>query len=452
MNRFKHFSLALALIGFTAAVPAQLVINEVSTVVISTDDIEYVELYDGGAMTSLTGIELRAINGANGNAYNTIDIGAVVSTMPADGYLVIGSNLVPNVDVDLGAATNIFQNGDPDALQIVDTAGPTVLDAVAYFTQYDSTPGTPENASLGADAYEGTGGTGAGGDDDNTFIQTGTAASAQVTDFTFGRFPDGADTDNNQVDFNNLFVGRTPGTSNAAGYAATASEDFSQATGLNQNWAGSFTDVVLEVPGTASPAGIPNSPDGTTPGEWASIKDGSGGGDQAMIMDVLAQDYTLSAYVYSGDISTLTLPDTEVGGIFARANGQSHKNNFSGSWDVTNPIGRYGNSLYGIEVDYNNGTATAFTVEDCVRTDLNSIAVPVGWNLLQITCNGGDIQFGVNGSELDSLSGETPRAGYVGVGYRELDSVGAGTGPYELRRTYRYGSCSSSCRAFRIRC
>jgi hypothetical protein len=258
-----------------AVVPSfgAIVINEIRTAEPATDDEEFVELYDGGVTSSLVSLELRLINGANGAAFDTIALTSL-GAMPGDGYLVVaGGALVPNTDLDDGPNTNFLQNGDPDGVILVDTgASPeVVLDAVSYFTTF-SGAGVPNNGAMAADKYEGAGGTGAGGIDGTGTggfifnVQMGTAAPTTRTNTGFGRYPDGTDTDDNQTDIDNIFQLATPGTANGAGFlAGPITEDFSQATGLNREWSGAFTPVVLDDPASSEPASIGPSPDPITP-------------------------------------------------------------------------------------------------------------------------------------------------------------------------------------------
>lgn len=430
----RLLTIALAMMLVASASMAALVINEVGAPGPGTDNAEFVELYDGGALTPLANLQLRLINGANGAAYDTIDLtaGGTITNMPADGYLVISANAatVPNTDIDDGPDTNWLQNGDPDALQIFDSLGSTVIDSVAYFTQYDTTPGTPENgllASSGAlQAYEGAGGTGEGGSDD-VATQTGTSPIVARTLITLGRFPDGADTNDNKVDFVNLYGGRSPGASNNSGYSALPLTESVTGLSLALEWSPTWAVIVSrETAATAAPAGIPPSPDAASPTEWASIKDNTGGGHQAIVTNFLAQDYNVSAFLYCGAIGTTGSP--EVGAIVARMNGAAHDNNSNGFYDNTTPLGTYGNSFYALEVDYETGIATAVSALNSVRTDLASSApLSTGWHEFAIRCEGGIVEYAIDGVRLHLLSGETPRVGYAGVGYIESDPVGTGS-------------------------
>ncbi len=124
------------------------VINEVDADQTSTDAAEFIELYDGGfGNSSLDGLILVLYNGSNNESYNTIDLSG--QTTDANGYFVIGSTNVPNVDL-AAFTTNGIQNGaDAVALFADDaanfpngTAVTTVnlVDALVYDTNDSDDP------------------------------------------------------------------------------------------------------------------------------------------------------------------------------------------------------------------------------------------------------------------------------------------------------------------------
>jgi hypothetical protein len=96
-----------------------VIINEVDADTPGTDADEFIELYDGGVgNTALDGLVLVLFNGSGDVSYNAIDLDTY--STDANGYFVLGSASVPNVDVVIGT-TNIIQNGaDAVALYIGD--------------------------------------------------------------------------------------------------------------------------------------------------------------------------------------------------------------------------------------------------------------------------------------------------------------------------------------------
>lgn len=404
---------------------AQVKINEVMATGVGTDSKEFIELYGAGNL-DLSPYKVELVNGSNGAVYQSHDLQG--KAIPADGYFVMaGGTLVPNTDFTTGTATNWIQNGDPDAIVIRRKSDNAVIDAVSYYTQYDTVPGTPEYVSLASSAYEGSG-AGVGGDDSFN-VQTGTAASAAQNENTFGRFPDGADSDNNFNDFVMLHGGQSPGASNASTYNLTLPFSETMSTGgLTRKWGRFFTDIVLETAGTTStlPTPIPNSPDSVSPDMFASMKDNTGGGDENAIVDFLGKDYYVEGLFYCGQIS-VTTDGLELGSLMGRRT--VWQNNITGnSYPITTPAGTYGDCFYAMEASYTSGTIEAIKVEKSVRTVLfTSSVVSTGWHKLALNMNGGVVEFKLDGTTIYTLTGETPRYGIVSVGYRETSVATVGT-------------------------
>jgi hypothetical protein len=111
-----------------------IVINEVDYDMPSTDNAEFIELYNPGtAAVSLAGKQLRLINGANGLVYATINL---TGSIPANGYVVVAGSAVivppPAIHFNPGWTTDKIQNGSPDGIALVDTATNTLIDALSY--------------------------------------------------------------------------------------------------------------------------------------------------------------------------------------------------------------------------------------------------------------------------------------------------------------------------------
>ncbi len=173
--------------GVTNGCPVpELVINEIDYDQSGTDAMEFVELLNFGATPiDLDSLEVRLINGNGGAAYNTIVLPAV-SLAAGDYYVICGSSAeVANCDLDVSPNTNLIQNGAPDAVAVFE--GATLIDAVSYEGDV-------------AGFVEGSG----SGLEDNSGL-----------DFAgISRFPDGVDTDQNNVDLNPRCI--TPGEANTS--------------------------------------------------------------------------------------------------------------------------------------------------------------------------------------------------------------------------------------------
>jgi hypothetical protein len=120
-------SLAVALAAPTTwATP---LISEVLYDAVGSDNgLSFVELY-GDPGSSLDGLTLEGINGANGN---TGPVVALAGVFPADGIFVVADDAGDGTTAVLGAdfiANFDFQNG-PDSIVLRSVAG--VLDAVGY--------------------------------------------------------------------------------------------------------------------------------------------------------------------------------------------------------------------------------------------------------------------------------------------------------------------------------
>jgi PKD repeat protein len=158
-----------------------LLINEFMYATAGADTGTFIELYGTPGM-DISGYSLEGVNGANGSTYDTLVFGQG-TTIPQDGYLVIGDGTVANEDV-----TDSFvdlQNG-PDNVVLKDASG-TVLDAVGY-GDFSADPGN--------------------------FVGEGTAVANTPDDYSLGRRAEVTDTDDNSADF---FLWRepTPGAANA---------------------------------------------------------------------------------------------------------------------------------------------------------------------------------------------------------------------------------------------
>jgi len=162
-----------------------LVINEIDYDQPSTDRAEFIELKNVGSKSvDLTGVSVQLINGNGDSDYNTF--GLPSQTLGAGDYFVICADPsnTPRCNLDVSPNTNLIQNGAPDAVAIL-FAG-TVIDAVSY-----------EGDVLSVVEVSGD----------------GLADSSSIEFVSISRFPDGVDTDQNNVDLSLRCT--TPGQSNS---------------------------------------------------------------------------------------------------------------------------------------------------------------------------------------------------------------------------------------------
>jgi len=164
-----------------------IVINEVDYDQPGTDAAEFIELKNiSGSPIDLTGWTVELVNGTGGGAiiYHTIDLSGVLA---AGDYFVICGNSASaaNCDLEVTPNTNLIQNGAPDAIGLRNPAG-VLVDAVSY------------EGDTGAPYTEGSG--------------TGLEDPSSSDNIGISRFPDGIDTDQNNVDFVSSCI--TPGGPN----------------------------------------------------------------------------------------------------------------------------------------------------------------------------------------------------------------------------------------------
>ena len=180
---------ALLSVLLTTYTSAQVVINEVDYDQPSTDVAEFIEIKNVGSTPfPLQNLAVVLVNGANGNVaiYQTISSPSWPALGPGE-YFVICGNEATTVNCDhVGpAATNLIQNGVPDAIALVNINTDEVLDALAYGGPVAGySEGTPSSA-LDVNMVEGR---------------------------SISRWPDGADTDDNDGDFR--LSCSTPGAAN----------------------------------------------------------------------------------------------------------------------------------------------------------------------------------------------------------------------------------------------
>ena len=166
----------------------ELVINEIDYDQPGADNAEFIELKNvGGIPAGLGSFSIELVNGTGGGAtvYQTIMLPSI--TLGIGDYFVVCADASTTLDCDLDAISSI-QNGAPDAVALLLNGG--IVDAVSY------------EGDAAAPYVEGSG---AG------LVDSGSAGFDFIG---ISRFPDGADTDQNNVDLSQRCI--TPGTANTA--------------------------------------------------------------------------------------------------------------------------------------------------------------------------------------------------------------------------------------------
>ena len=175
--------------GFEAtAVAGPILVNEVDYVQPGIDDGEFIELYNPGPdALSLDGFSLELIDGADNAPYAEIPLDPVL--LGAEAFFVVCDDpeRVPNCDQQVSLTVPWIQDGVPDGVALTGSAG--VIDTLSY------------GGTLGMPWAEGTG---------SSAVDEG-----RLEGLSLGRFPDGADSDDNDTDFRQACI--TPGAANAPG-------------------------------------------------------------------------------------------------------------------------------------------------------------------------------------------------------------------------------------------
>ena len=267
--------------GGGPAVDPVLVINEIDYDQPSTDTAEFVEIKNVGTVSAnLSEFTLELVNGTGGGAavYQSYVL-PTVSLAVGDYFVVCGDAAnVANCDLDVSPDSNLVQNGAPDGVGLLRNG--TLVDAVSY------------EGDTGAPYTEGSG---------TGLEDPGTTGSDNLG---ISRFPDGTDTDQNNVDFS--LRCSTPGAANVA---------------ESSNCVAPNTDLVIneidyDQPGTDAAEFVEIFNHGTAATDltgWTlDLVNGNGG---AVYLSIDLSGYTLAAgdyFVVCGDAANVANCDLDV--------------------------------------------------------------------------------------------------------------------------------------------
>ena len=170
-----------------ASIINQVVINEIDYDQFGRDRAEFIEIKNSGTgIINLTGYSIELINGGSAGPYQVIQLPDF--DLAAGAYFVIcgDSASLAICDLDVSPNQDLIQNGAPDAVALA--LNGEIVDAVSY------------EGDIGSPYTEGSG--------------TGLVDNPAEVGLSLARFPDGADTDQNNLDFSPRCA--TPGASNLA--------------------------------------------------------------------------------------------------------------------------------------------------------------------------------------------------------------------------------------------
>lgn len=182
-----RYILLLFVAALSAPAVGQLVINEVDYDQPGNDSTEFVELRNNGdAPVDLSTIAVRMINGSSGTGvvYRSYFSDTWPLLAPG-GYFTLCGDTTAGCDAHLSPSSNAVQNGATDAIALILRSDSSFIDRVSY-------EGTLAGYAEGI-GFEGM--------DNNVHPVR-----------SIGRYPDGADTDDNNTDL--IVMCSTPGAAN----------------------------------------------------------------------------------------------------------------------------------------------------------------------------------------------------------------------------------------------
>ncbi len=324
-------ALSLALAAFApqgqGTSTAPVVINEFVYDDSSTDDVEFVELYNrSGAAIDISGWVLDAKDSGNQNAAYTIPAGTILTP---GGFWTLGADLANPGKIDqVVGLSNLWENGT-ESMSLMDTNGRTI-DTLVYYAASSGIwdPNLAEGDGMYARHF---------------FTQIAGVGCS------FQRIKDGVDNDNSGRDF--FFAPATPGASNYSRVNLPYFNDFeSQNVGdpIDNAWAASWARGAVIDPtsvGTHNHNSIPLNPNG---GNNAMILwDATGGGDTHYMITAAAKDVVVACDIYID--GALTLPASGEGetwsiGVRGMDDSYGYHVDLSGAFPATASEMRFGQS------------------------------------------------------------------------------------------------------------
>lgn len=398
---------------------APVVINEFVYDDSSTDDKEFVELYNRtNAPVDISGWSLIADDPTTTNPAYTIPAGTIL--LPG-AYYVVGSGTVPNVSLVVGTS-NLWEN-DNESLELVDAAL-VVIDSIAY---------EAARGSWGLHPKEGVG------------LQ-GDLVTSDTNPQSWQRRQDGYDSDDNGRDF--CIMHWTPGAANGSaqnvlpGYTQKFDDVVGASLIADFNFgfvAPNVQDPAAITNYTASVLTIPPSPQG---GNVGVFSDPTGGGNASYLKVGASEQFLLEAYVYvqGGNAAFATTGTTGDGeawalGVTGTTNGAAHPPNVNGYHAAIPCTGmipgatglgwfayvqQLQTSIYLVDMGHGGTGFTVLAGPIVATTGVND-----GWQRLRLRIDGGDLvanfggTFGLDDGQRFTATGVGNMGGTVYFQYRE---------------------------------
>ena len=401
---------------------APVVINEFSYDDSSTDDREFVELYNASkASIDISGWKLDS---ADSNGPNTAYTVPAKTMLAVGAFYVMGSAKVPNVTQVVGT-TNLWENSD-ESLTLRDAKG-AIVDTLVYEGNKTSstatwTKGLIEKAPV-----------------------WGNFASIDGLETSWSRLRDGFDTGDGR-DFH--MMRSTPGKTNNVTAAAAIDDNFDKGTidAAYPGLFGTFSNSHYIDPtaaGKKNPNLIPSSPQG---GNALVVWDSTGGGNANFLPAAGIKDVVVECWIYIDGTPEPIKGQHESWSIGV----QGTTGTFYNSPDPSTKIGSKANGNTGITATYQvlDDGATLYLIDHGsgagTMTILGQIAIQAGkndgWQRLRLEVAGdyASLRFGGNYGAADgvSLSGliSDPVEGGIYFGFREFVSNNAGARPLTMDR------------------
>ena len=411
---------------------APVVINEFAYDDTSTDDKEFVELFNRtSSPVDISGWRIIAEDSTTNNLAFTIPPNTILQP---GAYWVVGNTAVPNVNQIV--ASNAWEN-DGESLELVDATN-ALVDSICYETNFYATgsfTSTGVATSGRTHPVEGAG-------------IRGPITSVDGNMNSYQRRTNGYDTNDNANDF--CVMAWTPGAANGSANLVTLGygESFNlpPASALPAFLYGFVPPVVADpvnvinavVTGVPSSITVPASPDG---GNIGVFHDPSGGGNATWLRVAPASQFLVETYVYvRGGNSAFAAPgatgeaETWAMGVGGTTDSAANPHNISGTFysEIQCTGNRPGATGVGFFAYVQQAQTTIYLVDrgngssnNILGTIVATTGVNDGWQRLRIRLDGNNLvanfggTYGVDDGLRFTASNVTNAGGNVWFQYRE---------------------------------